>query len=49
LWSTIVDGKALVAANIANIGKASNEASGDFGHNPQGRGRFGPMALSSLR
>jgi len=30
----IVDGKALVAANIANIGKASNEASGDFGCNP---------------
>jgi len=33
----IVDGKALGAANIANIGKASNEASGDFGRNPKGR------------
>ena len=30
----IVDGKALAAANIANIGKVSNEASGDFGRNP---------------
>ncbi|MDP2239913.1 MAG: hypothetical protein Q8K18_07080 [Burkholderiales bacterium] len=33
----IVDGEALVAVNIANIGKTSNEASGDFGLNPKGR------------
>ena len=37
----IVDGKALAAANIANIDKASNEASGDFGHNPKGRDDLG--------
>ncbi len=38
----IVDGKALVAANIANIGKTSNEASDDFGHNPEGRDDLSP-------
>ena len=38
----IVDGEALDAANIENIGKASNEASGDFGHNPKGRDDLGP-------
>ena len=37
----IVDGKALGAANIANIGKTSNEASGDFGRNPKGRDDLG--------
>jgi hypothetical protein len=30
----IVNSKALAAANIANIGKVSNDASDDFGHNP---------------
>jgi len=34
LLAKIVDGKALAADNIANIGKASNEVSGDFGRNP---------------
>ncbi|HSN38924.1 MAG TPA: hypothetical protein VLT92_01905, partial [Burkholderiales bacterium] len=38
----IVDGKALAAANIANIGKASNATSGDLGHNPKGRDDLGP-------
>ncbi len=33
----IAGGKALAAANIANIGKASNATSGDLGHNPKGR------------
>jgi len=35
----IVDGKALAAANIANIGKARNEASGDLWPQPVGTGR----------
>jgi hypothetical protein len=34
----IVGGKALDAAHIANMGKTSNAASGDFGLNPSGRG-----------
>jgi hypothetical protein len=38
----IVDGKAIGAVNIANIGKTSNEASGNFGHNPKGRDDLGP-------
>jgi hypothetical protein len=37
----IADGKALGATNIVNIGKASNEGSGDFGHNPKGREDLG--------
>jgi hypothetical protein len=45
----IVNGKALAAAHIGNMDKASNAASGDFGHNPQGRRRFGPRPLSHLR
>jgi hypothetical protein len=38
----IVNGKALAAAHIENMGKASNAASGDFGHNPQGRDDLDP-------
>ena len=33
----IVNDKALAAAHIENMGKASNAGSGDFGHNPEGR------------
>ncbi|MDP2239297.1 MAG: hypothetical protein Q8K18_03925, partial [Burkholderiales bacterium] len=33
----IVDNNALVAAHIANMGKTSNDGSGDFGRNPKGR------------
>jgi hypothetical protein len=49
----IVNGKALAAAHIGNmgnpVGKCGNAASGDFGHNPEGRRRFGPRPLSHLR
>jgi hypothetical protein len=38
----IVSGKALAAAHIGNMGKASNAASGDFGHNPEGRDDLAP-------
>jgi hypothetical protein len=38
----IVNGKALAAAHIGNMGKASNAASGDFGHNPEGRDDLAP-------
>ena len=38
----IVSGKALAAAHIENMGKASNAANGDFGRNPQGRDDFAP-------
>ena len=43
----IVNGKALAAAHIENMGKASNAASGDFGHNPEGRDDLA-SALSRL-
>jgi len=33
----IVNDKALAAAHIENMGKASNAGSGDFDHNPKGR------------
>ena len=39
----IVSGKALAAAHIENMGKASNAASGDFDHNPQGRDDLAPV------
>jgi len=39
----IGDGKARVAAHIENTGKTSNAASGDFGHNPSGRGPAGAL------
>ncbi len=42
----IIDGKALAAAHIANmghsVGKCGNAASGDFGHNPEGRNDLAP-------
>ncbi|MDP3715370.1 MAG: hypothetical protein Q8R21_03060, partial [Burkholderiales bacterium] len=38
----IVSGEALAAVHIENMGKASNAASGDFGHNPEGRDDLAP-------
>ena len=39
----IVSGKALAGAHIENMGKASNAASGDFDHNPEGRDDLAPV------
>ena len=39
----IGSGKAIAAAHIENMGKASNAASGDFGLNPEGRDDLAPV------
>jgi hypothetical protein len=44
--SKIGDGAKDVAGHIANMDNASDKASTDFGHNPEGWREFWPRALS---
>ena len=44
----IVGGKALAAAHIANMGKTSNAASGNFDLNPAGRDFAGALAIFAI-
>jgi len=42
LLAKIFMGKAFAAGHIMYMGKPNNAASGEFGHNPEGRGDLAP-------